>query len=172
MYGPINCRPRPLLQTKLGLSQTNIGLNNNVKHFKRMLAIFDFKGLYIVSCFTRKSVNKNDECILNIVHDETGTMQFLQKLNKTIPNVVAKGVPFRPKKYQVCHTIILLKNLVSTCLRHVIDMSRLFCMSVSKCLSLRSIKLSSYRDVLFPTLNFTKGTHTVYSSSSFYTINQ
>ena len=60
---------------------------------------------------------------------------------------------------KVCHLgignvksviMILLKNLVSTCLGYVIEMTRLFCMSVSKCLSLTSIELSSYRDVLFP----------------------
>ena len=44
----------------------------------------------------------------------------------------------------------LVKYVVSTCLGHVIDMSRLFCMSVSKCLALSSIELSLYRDVLFP----------------------
>ena len=45
-------------------------------------------------------------------------------------------------------------DVVSTCLGHVIDMSRLFYMSVSTCLSLRSIELSSYRDVLFPTISY------------------
>ena len=40
------------------------------------------------------------------LHDETGTMQILQKLNKTITNV-GKDVPFKPRKYQVCHNIII-----------------------------------------------------------------
>ena len=33
---------------------------------------------YIVSCFFPGNQYKSDECMFNIVHDETGTMQFLQ----------------------------------------------------------------------------------------------
>ena len=61
---------------------------------------------------------------------------------------VGKGVPFRHRECQVWCSI-LLKNLVSTCLGYALHMSRLFYMSVSKFLILRSIELSSYRDVLF-----------------------